>query len=106
VTCLHKYWVSLGMVLAIILILTAGLVNAKNTVEIKDMLGRTVMVPVKVKKVVGIEAGALSLLVYLDAAPLVAGVEDTEQKELTKPYLIFLSRRGKRKYQPVLNRPR
>jgi iron complex transport system substrate-binding protein len=88
VTLLHKYRVLLGMVLAVTLILTAGLVNAKDTVEIKDMLGRTVVVPTNVKKIVGIEAGALRLLVYLDAAPMVAGVEDTEQKELTKPYLM------------------
>jgi iron complex transport system substrate-binding protein len=85
---LHKYQILLGMVLAVCLILTVGLVDAKNTVEIKDMLGRTVAVPANVQKIVGLEAGALRLLVYLDAAAMVVGVEDTEKKELTKPYLM------------------
>jgi iron complex transport system substrate-binding protein len=84
----HKYRVLLGLILAASLGLTAGLANAKNTVKIKDMLGRAVLVPANVKKVVGVEAGALRLLVYLDAADRVAGVEDTEKKELTKPYLM------------------
>jgi iron complex transport system substrate-binding protein len=70
------------------LALNSGVGKAKNTVAVKDMLGRTVTVPVHVKKTVGIEAGALRLLVYLEAAPLVAGVEDTEQKGLAKPYLM------------------
>lgn len=68
--------------------LTFGKVEAQNRMVIKDMLGRTVTVPAQVKRVVGIEAGALRLLVYLEAAPLVVGVEDTEQKELSKPYLM------------------
>lgn len=65
-----------------------GFGEAKNTVLIKDMAGREVLVPAKVQKVVGIEAGALRLLVYLEAAQMVAGVEDTERKDITKPYLM------------------
>jgi iron complex transport system substrate-binding protein len=79
----------LWLILCLIgLTLNAGRVGAKNTVVVKDMLGRAVTVPAKLKRIVGIEAGALRLLVYLDAAALVVGVEDTEQKGLTKPYLI------------------
>jgi iron complex transport system substrate-binding protein len=85
---LRKYRFFWLLVCLVGLALNSGTGNAKNTVTVADMLGRTVVVPVNVKKVVGIEAGALRLLVYLDAAPLVAGVEDTEQKELTKPYLM------------------
>ncbi len=65
-----------------------GFAKTKNTVAIKDMAGREVLVPVKVQKVVGIEAGALRILVYLDAVKMVAGVEDTELKDITKPYMM------------------
>lgn len=69
-------------------LLLTGLVQAGNRSSIKDMLGREVRLPEKVEKVVGIEAGALRLLVYLEAASMVVGVEDTERSELTKPYLM------------------
>ena len=56
-----------------------------NTVKITDSLDRTVEVPENVEKVVGIEAGALRLLVYLECVDKVVGVEDTE-KDGGKPY--------------------
>ena len=49
-----------------------------NKKEIVDMLGRTVSMPEKVERVVGVEAGALRLIVYLNASELVVGIEDTE----------------------------
>jgi iron complex transport system substrate-binding protein len=68
--------------------LSIGFAQTGNTVLIKDMAGREVRIPAKVQKVVGIEAGALRILVYLEAAKMVAGVEDTEKKDFTKPYLM------------------
>ncbi|MCL6591319.1 MAG: hypothetical protein K6U80_15360 [Firmicutes bacterium] len=65
-----------------------GFAQAKKTVSIRDMAGREVRVPAQVQKVVGIEAGALRILVYLDAAQMVVGVEDTERKDITKPYMM------------------
>jgi iron complex transport system substrate-binding protein len=57
----------------------------ENTVKITDMLDRTVKVPEKVDKVVGVGAGALRLLVYLECTDKVVGVEDIE-KDGGKPY--------------------
>lgn len=59
--------------------------NKKETQTITDMLGRSVKVPVDVEKVVGIEAGALRLLVYLECTSKVVGVEESEFDE-GRPY--------------------
>ena len=53
------------------------------------MAGRTVSIPSKVKRVVGLGAGALRLLVYLEATDLVVGVETIEHtSNNTRPYNI------------------
>ncbi|MCD6383956.1 MAG: ABC transporter substrate-binding protein [Thermoplasmata archaeon] len=57
-----------------------------DTVQIVDMLGRVVEVPKEVDRVVGIEAGALRLIVYLGAADRVVGVEEIERKD-GRPYI-------------------
>ncbi|MDD3492022.1 MAG: iron ABC transporter substrate-binding protein [Candidatus Thermoplasmatota archaeon] len=59
--------------------------GTQNTVTVTDMAGRNVQVPTDVQRVVGIEAGALRLLVYLNATDRVVGVEDIEQQG-GKPY--------------------
>ncbi|WP_291861327.1 ABC transporter substrate-binding protein [Marinilabilia sp.] len=46
--------------------------------EITDMYGRTVIVPEKVERIVGVGPGALRLLVYMDLSNMVSGVEDIE----------------------------
>ena len=51
--------------------------NNKTTV-INDMLGREVEIPQPVKRVMGVRAGALRLLVYMDATAMVSGIEDVE----------------------------
>ena len=53
-----------------------------------DMAGRKVTLPTEINRVVGIGPGSLRVLVYLEATPMVVGVEDTEHKDFTKPYLI------------------
>lgn len=57
--------------------------TAERTVQ--DMLGRTVHVPDTIRNVVGLRAGALRLLVYMDAANLISGIEDIE-KQYKRPY--------------------
>jgi iron complex transport system substrate-binding protein len=57
-----------------------------NGITITDMLGREVVIPSKVNRVIGLRAGALRLLAYMDAINLVVGVEDSEKKG-SKPYL-------------------
>lgn len=47
---------------------------------VKDMLNREVKVPKDVKRVVGLRAGALRLLLYCGAADMIAGIEETERR--------------------------
>ncbi|MGD2034559.1 MAG: iron ABC transporter substrate-binding protein [Bacteroidales bacterium] len=54
---------------------------------ITDMLGRQVEIPPDVKKIVGLRAGALRLLVYMDATGMVAGIEEPEKRS-TSPYML------------------
>lgn len=56
-----------------------------DSVAVRDMLGREVYVPSQVNRIVGLRAGALRLLVYMDAAGMVAGVEEFERRGTT-PY--------------------
>ena len=57
-----------------------------NTITVTDMAGRTVQVPQQVNKVVGMGAGGLRFIVYLDAADKVVAVEDMEKTNLVRPY--------------------
>jgi iron complex transport system substrate-binding protein len=59
--------------------------NTNGTV-VKDMLGREVTVPAKVDRVVGIRAGTLRLLLYMDAADMIAGIEEGDART-QRPYL-------------------
>ena len=56
-------------------------------VVVKDMLGREVSVPEQVNRVVSLRAGALRMLVYMDAVDKVVGVEEIEKRGHT-PYTI------------------
>ncbi|MBD3192800.1 MAG: ABC transporter substrate-binding protein [Candidatus Heimdallarchaeota archaeon] len=56
---------------------------------ITDMAGRKITVPKQIDRVVGIEAGALRLLVYMNVTDLVVGVEEIEHtSNNTRPYNI------------------
>jgi iron complex transport system substrate-binding protein len=54
-------------------------------VTVKDMLGREVYIPAHINRIVGLRAGALRLLVYMDATSKVVGVEENEKRGST-PY--------------------
>ncbi|CAB3288181.1 exported protein of unknown function [Methanocaldococcus lauensis] len=55
--------------------------TAQNTtIKITDMLGREVVVPKDVNRIVCIGPGCLRLIVYLNATDKVVGVEDAEKK--------------------------
>lgn len=56
------------------------------TITIEDGLGRTVEVPENVERIVGLEAGALRLITYLEATDLVVGVEEFEKRDRKRPY--------------------
>ena len=56
------------------------------TVTVRDMHGRTVVVPKDVERVIALRAGALRMLAYLDATDLVAGIEEPERRS-DRPYL-------------------
>jgi ABC-type Fe3+-hydroxamate transport system substrate-binding protein len=53
---------------------------------VRDMLGRTVVVPELIERVIALRAGALRMLSYLDAVDLVAGIEEPERRS-DRPYL-------------------
>jgi len=58
-----------------------------RTIEITDMEGRQVTVPVDPDRIVCIGPGALRLIVYLQAESKVVGVEDMEKKDpVGRPY--------------------
>jgi len=59
-----------------------------QTIRITDTAGRVVHVPEKVDSVVGTEAGALRIIVYLQAADKVVGVDDFEKTNITRPYIL------------------
>lgn len=52
---------------------------------VTDVLGREVVVPENIESVVGLRAGALRLLVYMDAVPLIVGIEEPEKRD-SRPY--------------------
>jgi iron complex transport system substrate-binding protein len=53
---------------------------------VTDMVGRTVTVPYKVTRIVGLNYGCLRLLTYMNASSLVCGVEQTEATSTGRPY--------------------
>ena len=57
-----------------------------STVTVEDSLGRSVKVPEEVKRIVGVEAGALRMITYLEATDLVVGVENFEKRDRKRPY--------------------
>lgn len=88
-----KAWIAVALLISASLALTSGCLEEDNgaTVIITDMLGRDVKVPEKVERVVGIEAGALRLLVYMGHTDKVVGIEDNEKSSgaggSAKPYI-------------------
>lgn len=54
---------------------------------IRDMTGREISVPAEINRVIGLRAGALRMLTYLDAADLVAAIEEPERTAI-RPYLL------------------
>lgn len=56
-------------------------------IAVKDMLGREVNIPPDINRIIGLRAGALRLLVYMDASAKVVGVEENEKRGET-PYVM------------------
>lgn len=51
-----------------------------TSIRVHDMLGRQITLPKKIERVVCLRAGALRLLVYLDASHLAVGIEEAERR--------------------------
>lgn len=80
-------------ILILVSIASSGCLNIgseenKETVTVTDMAGREVEVPEKVDEVVGIGAGTLRLLVYMNASDMVVGVENFEKRDPNRPYIM------------------
>jgi len=84
----------LAAIFVLIALIFSGCVQQeqKQTVEgkikVTDLAGRSVEVPKNVEKIVAIGPGALRLVVYLQAADMVVGVENAEKtwEVYTRPY--------------------
>ncbi|MFW6110876.1 MAG: iron ABC transporter substrate-binding protein [Thermoproteota archaeon] len=62
-----------------------------DIMTVTDMIGREVEVPVDVDEIVGLGAGALRLITYLNCTDMVVGVEEIERVEehqVGRPYLL------------------
>ncbi len=84
-----KQKVTVLLYLAFVFILPACHMPAHTRtdgIQIEDMLGRKVSVPQQVERVVGLRAGTLRLLTYMDAADKVCGIEEGEKRS-SRPYL-------------------
>lgn len=57
----------------------------EKTVEITDALGRKVKIPENVTRIVAVNAGTMRFMSYMEAIPLVVGIEETETRA-TRPY--------------------
>lgn len=55
-------------------------------ITVTDALNRQVTVPEQIQNIVGLRAGALRLLVYMDATDLVCGIEEGEKRG-NRPYI-------------------
>ena len=59
--------------------------SVQNTIEITDALGRKVKVPENITRIVAVNAGAMRFISYMEAIPLVVGIEETETRA-KRPY--------------------
>ncbi|MDO9549984.1 MAG: hypothetical protein Q7J03_03330, partial [Methanoregula sp.] len=55
--------------------------DGPGTISVIDMANRTVEVKKEPQRIIGVGAGALRMIAYLQAADLVVGVDDREQKK-------------------------
>ena len=65
---------------------TDGSVQYDSELEIQDMLGRSVTIGHQPERIIGLRAGALRMITWLDATNLVAGIEEPE-RQADRPYL-------------------
>ncbi|MBN2165405.1 MAG: iron ABC transporter substrate-binding protein [Marinilabiliaceae bacterium] len=70
----------------------------KDELTITDILGRSVSIPKKINKVIGLRAGTLRLLLYCGAKNMIAGIEEIEKK----PGRLYMDINPKLKELPVI----
>lgn len=88
-------FVSLQRILASILCSSILVISCQNHQQaskdnmhvVTDMLGRQVEVPKDVQRVLGLRAGSLRMLSYMDVAHKVVGIEEAEKRSM-RPYLL------------------
>lgn len=68
----------------------ANLAEAKNTITIKDMAGRQVVIPERVQRIVALSS-TLRFVVYLKEIDKVVGMEAMEKKEINNPGRPYLA---------------
>ncbi len=88
---MNKKIALLFVIILVLPILSTGCIEFENemeTMKVRDAAGREVDVPTEVEEVVGVGAGALRLLVYMNATEMVVGVEDFEKRDDARPYVM------------------
>ncbi|MFB6290148.1 MAG: iron ABC transporter substrate-binding protein [Candidatus Bipolaricaulia bacterium] len=80
-----KIFLGLGLIL-LVAVETGYPSGTGNSIVVEDGLGRKVSVPGEVERVVGLEAGALRLITYMEATDRVVGVENFEKRDKKRPY--------------------
>ncbi len=95
-TAISRLWQGKILIPILLMILVQGFMagckqstpsNPYETILVTDMLGREVTIPQAVNSIVGLRAGALRLLIYMNAADMIAGIEEAELRA-TRPYLM------------------
>ncbi len=90
------------IIIIYLILMSIGSISAAATLNVTDMAGRNVTVPLDPAKIICIGPGALRLIVYLNAQDKVAGVEDMEKLNssagrpyrMANPQLVKLPRIG------------
>lgn len=59
---------------------------AEEMKTVEDGLGRTMQLPAEIERIIGLEAGALRVITYLEATDRVVGVENFEKRDRKRPY--------------------
>lgn len=70
---------------AVIILLSSASIYAA---QVEDLAGRTVEIPASIDRIAAVGPGALRLVVYLEAADKVIGIEEFEKRNQKRPYIL------------------
>lgn len=77
-----------GKILVLFMIMIFLISFPVLAVEVTDLAGRKVEVPENIERIVAVGPGSLRLVVYLEAENMVAGIEEFENRNKMRPYIL------------------